>query len=198
MLFEPHQLRQRPGGRRHLHAYAEYIVAVILIQAAALVSAPLVVPHDAGTDHARVFVKQHRVVRRGRHRESEHASKAVLHLLPAGTHRFHEGVEPHRGVLLRPSRFQMLRRVFFEGRGTDIAVKIDDHRLTAAGAKVHAKKLFHYKAPSILGALPCYARRRAAEPYANTFLLQAPFPAPQNSGSRSPPASAKRRYRECR
>ena len=68
VLLDPEQLRKRPGRRRHLHAYAEYLAAVVGFKAIALVAASLVVPHYARADDLASFVHEDGVVRGSRHR----------------------------------------------------------------------------------------------------------------------------------
>ena len=94
VLPDPEQLRKRPGRRRHLHAYAEYLASVFGFKAIALVAASLVVPHYARADDLARLVHEDGVVRGGRYGERKQAVEAVLHLLAAGFYCFYKGVYP--------------------------------------------------------------------------------------------------------
>lgn len=148
VVFQPHHLRQRPSGRRHLICRLEDFFTEFFAQDGAFPDASLVGPHYCFADGRIVFVEKHGVVRRAIEGDYRNAFKVDVFRFQGEQRLSHRAVPVGR-ILFRPARFDVFGRVLDRRFADNTAVRRRYGRyFTAAGAEVYAEKYvffgFHY------------------------------------------------------
>ena len=143
VLFQPHELRQRPHGRGRVHCLRHDRVKAVLLEPVYLPGTALIRPEYRAADHVSVPIQQHRRVRRRVRRERGYLPAVCAGLLQHLRKRRAEGPAPVLRVLLAPAHPWVIRRVFASGSRGYPAVLCQQRQLHGAAAYIRTQYIFH-------------------------------------------------------